>query len=57
MRRYRLSSEEFFDRFCKLLCESNKLIKEYLFGPAIGCGFRLPSDQRWSTNTKMNCVR
>ena len=32
-----MSSQEFFDRLCKLLCELNKLVKEYLFGKAIEC--------------------
>jgi hypothetical protein len=32
-----MSSQEFFDRLCKLLCELDKLVKEYLFGKARQC--------------------
>ncbi len=32
-----MTSQEFFDRLCKLLCELDKLIKEYLFGEAKEC--------------------
>ncbi len=32
-----MSSREFFDRLCKLLCELDKLVKEYLFGQAREC--------------------
>ena len=32
-----MSSQEFFDRLCKLLCELDKLVKEYLFGKAREC--------------------
>ena len=33
-----MSTQEFFKRLCKLLCELDKLVKEYLFGKAGDCG-------------------
>jgi hypothetical protein len=33
-----MSTQEFFERLCKLLCELDKLVKEYLFGQARDCG-------------------
>lgn len=32
-----MTSQDFFDRLCKLLCELNKLVKEYFFGKANRC--------------------
>ena len=32
-----MSSQEFFARLCKLLCELDKLVKEYLLGKARDC--------------------
>ena len=32
-----MTSQEFFDRLCQLLCELNKLVKEYLFHKANEC--------------------
>lgn len=33
-----MTSQEFWDRLCKLLCELDKLVKEYFFGKARDCG-------------------
>ena len=42
-----MSTQEFFDRLCKLLCELDKLVKEYLFGKTgkcdVDCG--MPEDK------------
>ncbi len=32
-----MSTQEFFSRLCKLLCELDKLVKEYLFGKSSDC--------------------
>lgn len=32
-----MSSQEFFSRLCKLMCELDKLVKEYLFGQSHDC--------------------
>jgi hypothetical protein len=32
-----MSSQEFLERLCKLLCKLDKLVKEYLFGTAREC--------------------
>lgn len=44
----RMTSQEFFNRLCQLLCELDKLVKEYLFGKPRKCGTdcRLPKDDR-----------
>jgi hypothetical protein len=41
-----MSSQEFFDRLCRLLCELDKLVKEYLFGKPRECDTdcQLPKD-------------
>lgn len=39
-----MSSQEFINRLCKLLCELDKLVKEYLFGTTRDCDCRLPED-------------
>ena len=32
-----MSNQEFFERLCRLLCELDKLVKEYLFGKSREC--------------------
>ncbi len=32
-----MSTSEFFDRLCQLLCELDKLVKTYFFGKAQDC--------------------
>ncbi len=32
-----MSTREFLDRLCQLLCELDKLVKTYLFGKAEDC--------------------
>ncbi len=40
-----MSSQEFFSRLCKLLCELDKLVKEYLFGTVRDCDCSLSQDK------------
>ena len=40
-----MSTQEFADRLCKVLCELDSLVKEYLFGKRHDCGIGCSADK------------